>query len=230
MKNQYVKEMTDHLSDRADKEKARPMEKYMKNHFKFLGIKSPELNQLLKDFFKENGLPEPSIFKETVHELWQLPEREYQYAALRMIDKIKIDFEKEDIIFLEDLTTSKSWWDTVDHIAPNYIGMLFKKHPEMIKKYTTKWTASDNIWLQRTAVLFQLKYKQETDTEVLFDCIEKCMDSNEFFVRKAIGWALREYSKTNPDGVIQFVDNRSLSALSKREALKVLKKNAAEQA
>ncbi len=228
MTDLYIANLKALLIQNADQDNAHKMKKYMKNHFEFLGIRSPELKALTKQFIQEYGLPEKEIFKQTIDELWRLPEREFQYAALTLLNKKKKELSKEDIPFLEKLVTMKSWWDTIDSISPNLFGSVFNENPELIKKYTKKWVSSDNIWLQRSAILFQLKYKEKTDTAVLFDCITALADSKEFFVRKAIGWALREYSKTDAETVIQFVKAHNLSPLSEREALKVLKRKGLE--
>ena len=119
---------------------------------------------------------------------------------------------------------TKSWWDTVDRIASRLVGFYFREHKELIEPYTEKWMYYGNMWLQRTALLFQLKYKKETDTDLLFGYIQALAESPEFFIQKAIGWALREYSKTAPKTVKQFVDSTLLAPLSKREALKIINK------
>jgi len=121
--------------------------------------------------------------------------------------------------------THKSWWDTVDFITSNLVGTYLKRFPEQRKTLTSQWMKSENMWLQRTCLLFQLKYKSETNTEILHQFISQLSGSNAFFIRKAIGWILREYSKTNPDFVINYVEKYPLSGLSKREALKWLKNN-----
>ncbi|RNB56968.1 DNA alkylation repair protein [Brevibacillus gelatini] len=114
-----------------------------------------------------------------------------------------------------------SWWDTVDYLAAHTIGALFSRSPELIRPNTTAWVKGDNIWLARTALLFQLSYKSRTDQELLFALIESCAASREFFIAKAIGWALREYAKTEPEAVRDFVET-ALANLSRREALKHL--------
>ena len=121
----------------------------------------------------------------------------------------------------EFMIINKSWWDTVDMIASHLVGTHFKRFPGLIPAYTEKWMASGNFWLQRTALLFQLKYKKETDVELMSDLIKRLAGEKEFFIRKAIGWVLREYSKTDPEIVINFVENQQLSNLSRTEALKV---------
>ena len=146
------------------------------------------------------------------------------YFALGLYDKRKKQLKQEEIPFLEYLITTKSWWDTVDYISPHLIGALFMKKPEVIEHSIQRWLDSDNLWLQRSAILFQLKYKDKTDTKLLFSIIEACANSKEFFIRKAIGWALREYSKTNPEAVLTFVQTHSLSPLSEREALRIIRK------
>lgn len=115
-----------------------------------------------------------------------------------------------------------SWWDTIDVIAPKILGSWFKRYPEHIKPTITRWLKSDNIWLQRSCVLFQLKYKEKTNTQLLSSVIDQLKDSKEFFLRKSIGWVLREYAKTDAEFVKDFVNSRELSPLSRREATKHL--------
>jgi 3-methyladenine DNA glycosylase AlkD len=120
------------------------------------------------------------------------------------------------------MITQKSWWDTVDFIAATMVGNYFKKYPEMIKPVTDKWMVSQNMWLQRSCLLFQLKYKAEVNTDLLASFILSLSVSREFFITKAIGWSLRQYSKFDPQWVINFVSKNSLQPLSKREALRLI--------
>ncbi len=219
----YIKPLVKEFKNNANPTNAEPMAKYMKNLFPYLGIKTPERREITKKFFKEKGLPEISDLEEIIRDLWELPEREFQYFAIGLMVKLKEKVDKDIIKLYEYLTATKSWWDSVDGIATWLVGSLFRRFPEMIKPYTEKWMKSNNMWLQRTAILFQLGYKDKTDVKLLFKNIKKCMDSKEFFIRKAIGWALREYSKTDAKAVINFVENNELAPLSKREALKWLK-------
>ena len=131
----------------------------------------------------------------------------------------------EHFPLVEYLITEKSWWDTVDGLAAWIVGAIMKTHPSAIESKTKEWMASDNIWLQRTCLIFQLGYKKETDTELLAGFIEQLADHKTFWIRKAIGWALREYSKTDPGFVQAFVDSHQLAPLSRREALKVIERN-----
>ena len=204
----------------ANADLAGPMEKYMKNLFPFLGIKSPLRKELSKQLFREQGIPEN--WEEVVLQLWALPEREYQYLALDVVAKVKKRLAESHIRLLEELVTTKSWWDTVDFLAAHMAGAILRRFPERIGSSTTAWMESQNMWLQRTAILFQLSYKQETNQELLFSFIQECAASKEFFIQKAIGWSLREYAKINPEAVRDFVEKTPLASLSKREALKHL--------
>ncbi len=219
----YIKPLVKEFKNNANPTNAEPMAKYMKNLFPYLGVKTPERREITKKFFKENSLPPISDLEEIIRDLWELPEREFQYFAVGMLRKFSKKLDKDFIELFEHLIITKSWWDSVDGIASWLVGSLFKRFPKLIKPYTEKWMKSGNMWLQRTMILFQLGYKDETDVKLLFKNIKKCMDSKEFFIQKAIGWALREYSKTNAQAVIDFVENNELAPLSKRETLKWLK-------
>lgn len=199
---------------------AGPMEIYMKGHFPFLGIKSPLRKELEKQFFKETGILKEPFNRDFVIELWDKPEREYQYTALTYIEKSLNKLEKKDLSFMETLIMTKSWWDTVDAIAPKAVGKIAEKFPEVIMETLNGWVKNDNMWLRRAAILFQLKYKTKTDAELLYRYIRENADSKEFFIQKAIGWALREYSKTNPASVKEFIEGHRLAPLSVREGSK----------
>ena len=218
----YLKPLQQLFEQNADTETAIGAKKYMRNRYEFYGIKSPQRKEIIRQFYKENGLPDNKSVEDITKDCWQQPQREFQYFAMEMLKKIAKKAGKERIGLYEFTIVNKSWWDTVDFIAANPVGTHFLIFPELIKPYTTKWIDSDNMWLQRTAILFQLKYKKDTDTELLTGFINKMQGSKEFFINKAIGWILREYSKTDAGWVIDFVKNTHLDNLSKREALKWL--------
>lgn len=197
-----------------------PMKKYMKDHFPFLGIKSPLRKELESQFFKKTGLLKEPFNKHFVTGLWEKEEREYQYTALVYLEKSVKKLEKNDLDFMERLITTKSWWDTVDAIAPKPVGEIARRFPEVIHETIDSWASHDNMWLRRAALLFQLKYKKQTNEELLYQYIVKNADSKEFFIQKAIGWALREYSKTNPESVRKFIAGQKLAPLSVREGSK----------
>jgi 3-methyladenine DNA glycosylase AlkD len=226
MSNTYIDRLEALLRSHADEAKAAPMQAYMKNLFPFLGIKNPERMALTKAYIKEHGVPEGNELHSTVRKLWQLPEREFHYTAMVLLEKKVKGAEASRIDLIEELITTQSWWDTVDLLASHLAGKHFTLYPELIPAYTRRWIESDNMWLQRSAILFQLSYKQRTDVSLLFDFIHRTADSKEFFIRKAIGWALREYSKTDEAAVRRFVAETKLSPLSSREALKVVNKKA----
>ena len=198
------------------------MKAYMRNQYDFFGIKAPAQVQIRREFLQNQGLPEISLLPKLIPELWEQPEREFQHFGLALTEKYSKKTDAGFIETLEWMIVTKSWWDTVDFIAANLVGAHFKRFPELIPAYTEKWMNSGNFWLQRSALLFQLKYKKLTDLGLLFGFIERLSDSREFFIRKAIGWTLREYSKTDPDVVIEFVNSHQLQPLSRKEALKVI--------
>jgi 3-methyladenine DNA glycosylase AlkD len=218
----YYKDLRNLFQKNSVPEQIGPMKSYMKNHFDYFGIKSPSRKLLLKEFVRENGVPEGEELKQIVLLLWEDSHRELQYAAMEILGKRLRKMDVTYLPFLEKLLLSKSWWDTVDWIAARACGMFFQKYPEQIIPVTERWNHSDNIWLQRTSILFQLKYKEKTDFELLKKYILFAPESKEFFIRKGAGWALREYAKTNPVAVAEFVEhNKSvLSNLTIREALK----------
>ncbi|MEW9053520.1 MAG: DNA alkylation repair protein [Neobacillus sp.] len=201
-------------------ENAEPMEKYMRNLFPFLGIKTPERRKLVRQFFNETGILKEPFNKDLVSALWKMDEREYQYAALDYIERSLKKVTKDDLPFFEKLMTTKSWWDTVDMISPKAVGEIAGKSPEVIEETIDGWAVDENFWLKRASILFQLKYKQRTNEELLYRYILQNASSKEFFIQKAIGWALREYSKTNPDSVKQFISSNLLAPLSVREGSK----------
>ena len=196
---------------------------YMRNQFEFYGLKSAERREIQKPFFSKQYLPNKSDLNIIVKTLWEKPQRDYQYFSQELAFKFVKQLDQNDIKLFEYMVTHKSWWDTVDYIAAKLMGAYFKIFPEQKDKYVQKWLKSNNIWLQRSALLFQLKYKNDLDTELLSSTINSLLNSKEFFINKAIGWVLREFSKTNPKWVREFVNKTDLDSLSKREALRLMK-------
>ncbi|WP_411255094.1 DNA alkylation repair protein [Neobacillus niacini] len=209
------------FEENSNDENAGPMKKYMKDQFPFLGIKSPLRKELERKFFKETEILKKPFEQEFVTGLWEKEEREYHYTAITYIGKYIKKLPKSVIPFLEELITTKSWWDSVDSIAP-LVGEIARKYPEVIQETIDGWAVNDNLWLRRSAILFQLKYKHETNEGLLYDYIIKNAESKEFFIQKAIGWALREYSKSNPVSVKAFIEGNTLAPLSVREGSKYL--------
>ncbi|MGK7379443.1 DNA alkylation repair protein [Planococcus sp. 1R117A] len=203
-----------------NEELAIPMAAYMRNQFPFLGIKTPMRNALLKEQFLEYHLPAPEQLAAEASKLYGLPEREYQYASIALLEKMKKHLSVDDLPFLRQLIESKSWWDSVDSIAPRIVGHVIQIERAAGTPIMFEWSEAGNIWTNRAAILHQLKFKHQTDTAVLSRIILQHADSSEFFIQKSIGWALREYAKTDADWVRSFVLEHKLMPLSKREALK----------
>ncbi len=215
----YVSIIDNVFSKNADSSHSEKMTAYMRNKFQFYGIKSKQRNLLQREFLKEYGKPSPDQLAEIVNLLWEKP-REMQYFAIDLLRKMVKDLDVQYFVSLELLLTHKSWWDSVDELASAVCGPLLKKFPDQLPALTDKWSTDNNIWLQRTSIIFQLSYGKDTNTPLLEKYIVLHISSKEFFIRKAIGWALRQYSKTNMDWVRQFVESHPLSGLSKREASK----------
>ena len=211
------------LQDLANPVFAAQMQKYMKDIAPFYGIKQGPRRTAWKTFMKENPLPAYTEMEANVREIYLLPQREYHYCAIELAEKYKKQWQHEDISLFEFLITNKSNWDTVDYINSILIGPFFIKYPELIKSVTSKWVKSTNIWLQRSAIICQLKYKQKTNAPLLFEYCLQLANEKEFFIRKAIGWALRTYGEIEPELVLNFVNNNHFSPLSEREAIRKLK-------
>jgi 3-methyladenine DNA glycosylase AlkD len=219
----YVRAFKALFEQNANPVNAAPMKKYMRDQFEFLGIKTPERAALMKEFIKKHGLPPFDKLDIIAREFWALPQREFQYTANGLIGRLQKKLEPDFISTLEYLIVTKSWWDTVDSIAGDTVGVHFKRFPKVREKYLKKWRKSDNFWLRRTCILFQLGYREETDFDLLCGIIRENLGSDEFFINKAIGWALRQYAWTNPAPVKKFVKaTKELHPLSRREALKNL--------
>jgi 3-methyladenine DNA glycosylase AlkD len=204
----------------ADPVQAAPMRAYMRDAFPFLGMKTPHRRTISREVV--TGLPRPAEedLRAVALACWELPEREYQYFAVDWLARHARTLSPAFLATAETLITTKSWWDTVDALAGHVVGTIVARHPKCVSTMD-QWAGDDNLWLVRTAILHQLRFKEETDTGRLFGYCAAQAGHRDFFVRKAIGWALREYAYTDPDAVRQFVRTHpALSGLSVREALK----------
>lgn len=217
-----VELLVEMMEKHRNKEQAIPMEKYMKDQFTFLGIKTPLRREILRNFYNETAILKKDYTHDFVLDLWRKEEREYQYAALDYTGRFIKKLTKKEIALMEYLLTTKSWWDTVDSIATQFVGGIANSYPGVIPESIEEWAHSENMWLARTSILFQLKYKERTDEELLYRYILLNAKSKEFFIQKAIGWSLREYSKTNPTSVKKFINNHHLAKLSVREGSKYI--------
>lgn len=217
----FIHKLETAFHKKSNTDNAFAMAKYMRNHFLFFGIKTEDRRQIFKSLCKENQLEISENAREIALELYSKPQRELQYCAIEiLIKQIKGNYRKEDIQIIEDMIANNSWWDSVDTIAKNILGKYLIVFPLETEKVIERFSNSNNMWLNRSAILFQLGYKQKTNFDLLKSECEKHKNSKEFFIQKAIGWALREYSKANPEAVRNFVTNTNLKPLSTKEALK----------
>ncbi|MCZ8490916.1 DNA alkylation repair protein [Lactococcus lactis] len=220
-----------------NEENAEKQAAYLRHQFEFIGLKTPERRLLAKDFLKEKKA-DKQIDWELVFEFWNLPEREFQYLALDYLHQMKKWLIFDDMEKIKKLTVSKSWWDTVDALD-ELIGHLLltgRKQAteddstayEQVKTLVKEWAQAENFWLRRIAIDCQLSFKNQTDLELLSYNIEKNLLGSsfveEFFITKAIGWALRDLAKTNSAWVIKFIEEHEnkMAKLSIREASKHL--------
>lgn len=213
----------DRMDEVKIEEDAIQMKRYMKDHFEYFGVKSParkEVQKSLKPHWR--ALDNSSMF-EYAELLWKEPQRELQYIALEVLTNRAKKWDEAYLPRVEHLILTKSWWDTVDSLAPNIAGKIFLKNPECKLEWIEKWINSDNLWLNRSAIIHQLKYKEKMDLELLFALIESKIGSKEFFINKACGWALRQASKFYPLEVKTFItDHPNLSNLTKKEGSKYI--------
>jgi len=211
----------------ADPAKAPGMQAYMKSSMPYLGVQAPQLRLAVRAVFAAHPLESFEEWRDAVMEIWREARyREQRYAAIELAGYgCYRTFRCLDALpMYEEMITSGAWWDFVDAIATRQLGELLRKHPVEMSAILREWAVCDDNWKRRSAILAQLNFKSDTDLKLLYDCIRPSLGAPEFFLRKGIGWALRQYARTNPDEVIRFVrrNQARLSPLSKREALKHL--------
>jgi 3-methyladenine DNA glycosylase AlkD len=221
----YVHVIQEVYEKAGDPTTAEGQMRYVRNKFAFFGLKAPQWVTLLKEIFKEHGLYDGQELCAFVRQCYTSEYREMHYAGLQMLEKRIKTLPADGIAFLEECICTESWWDTVDWVN-KFAGKHFKRFPDLQHPTARQWIKTDNIWLQRVAIIHQLTYKYATDFDLLCEMILYRVRSREFFVQKAQGWALRQYSKYHADAVTGFVETHpELSSLAKREALKWLRKH-----
>ena len=215
--NKLYEEMIQHKNE----EQAQKMSKYMLNKFEYIGIKTPERRKIFKNFFKEYKNKE-KIDWEFVNKCWENEYREFQYVAADYLKNMKDKLTIDDIPKLKRLILKKSWWDTIDNLDMT-IGALALKDSN-VNKILLEWSLDENIWLRRIAIDHQLLRKEKTNAELLEKILKNNLGQAEFFINKAIGWALRDYSKTNSEWVKNFIEENKekMAKLSIKEASKYL--------
>ena len=216
-----LRDLLEEIEAAKNPEKAGPMEAYMRYQFSFLGIAAPERNALYKKYFPE-AKKTRIIDWDFVDTCWEKESREYQYVAANYLKAMQSYLTKDDLPKLERLVVTKSWWDTVD-ILDRVVGSLVADYLEL-EDVLLKWSLSDNIWLRRVAIDHQLLRKEKTNVQLMEKILLNNLDQTEFFINKAIGWALRDYSKTNPEWVESFIEKNKerMAELSIKEASKYL--------
>lgn len=215
------------LARAADPAKAPAMQAYMKSEMPYFGVQSPQMRAICRAVFAAHPLASFELWRDTALTLWRDARyREERYAAIALTgDRLYRAYQRLDTLpMYEEMIVSGAWWDYVDDLATHQIGLLLSLYPQPMRAAMLVWSRDADLWKRRTAILCQNTFKEKTDEELLFACIEPNLGDREFFMRKAIGWALREYAKTRPDAVRRYVREHedTLSPLSRREATKHL--------
>jgi 3-methyladenine DNA glycosylase AlkD len=207
----------------ADPERVPAMTAYMKDHFPFLGVSSPARRPIVQDLARAAKGWSSEQLLSFADACWAEPEREFQHVAMDVLRRRVGLLSAVDVSRVEHLIRTKSWWDTVDALASDVVGPLVAAHPELATAMD-RWIDDADFWIARTALLHQLKFRERTDAARLFAYVERRAGDTEFFIRKACGWALRQYASVDPDAVRAFVaaHHEQLSGLTRREALKHL--------
>jgi 3-methyladenine DNA glycosylase AlkD len=221
MAHLYLTKIKKIYAANADATIAKGAKAYLLNQFEFYGIKTLLRRKICKEFYKAHPVKDHTELSSIIKDCFAAPQRELHYFAIELLGHHHELWSKKTIPLIEWMITHQSWWDSVDSTNSFVISKFFLQFPETIEITTSKWNNSTNKWLQRMSILFQLTYKKKTNTTLLSLYIENCQLEEDFFIRKAIGWALRAYAYTDAKWVVQFIKvHPQLSNLSKREALK----------
>ena len=209
------------FESKEDKENAVAMSKYMRNMFDFYGLPTPKRKEVYNDFIKSEKKSK-KIDWTFLDKCYEDTHREFQYLVSDYLLAMKQYVTYEDISKIQNYITQKSWWDTIDFLC-KVIGDI-ELRDLRVKELMLKWSNDENVWIKRSAIEHQLSLKDKTDYELLEKIIVNCFGTDEFFINKAIGWALREYSKTNPEWVRNFIDKYKdkMNKLSIKEASKYI--------
>ena len=227
MENRIIKYITNTLNDNKNSKDAIQMQRYLKTTMPFYGVKSPILNTIVNDVNNLHLISNQEEYNSVIMDIWNLSHREEKYISIKLARKWKKYITLDALNVYEKMIREGQWWDFIDPISQGLIGILLMKNRFKMNKILDKWIKDENLWIRRSAILAHLKHKENTDYKKLFEYCLKCAHEKEFFIQKAIGWVLREFSKTEPEIVYTFIqDNQQvLSNLSKREGMKYIKKN-----
>jgi 3-methyladenine DNA glycosylase AlkD len=213
------------LARAGDPAKAAAMQAYMKSALPYRGVQTADQRRIWREVFRRHPPRDAPSWRETVLALWRgAAYREERYAAIACSGLGDASaWQTLDVVpMYEEMIVTGAWWDYVDAIAANRIGPLLAAYPVPMRRLLRAWSRDAHLWKRRTAILAQLTFKDRTDTTLLYACIEPNLGDTQFFIRKAIGWALRQHARTDPQGVAAYVRANSsrLSGLSRREAMK----------
>ena len=220
-----IRDIRQALAEAADPERAAGMQAYMKSAMPYRGVAAPALRKICRTVFAARTLPDAVSWRDTALALWRDARfREERYAAIELTGvRPYAGYQTLDALAMyEEMIVTGAWWDYVDVLASRRIGPLLRKYPGKMSRLMLRWSRSDDIWKRRTSIICQISFKDATDLDLLYACIEPNLAAREFFIRKAIGWALRQYAWTDPDEVRRYVRAREtqLSGLARREALR----------
>ena len=214
------------LRHAGDPVRAAGAQAYLKSAMPMYGVTMPELRRICRNVFTAHPIESAARWRGQILKLWRgAKHREERFAAIELSGfKRYREFQNLDALpMYEEMIVTGAWWDLVDGIAIHRIGaFLLRDHPREMKREMRRWSTDPDMWKRRTSILAQITFKKETDLKLLYDCIEPSRESREFFLRKAIGWALRQYAWSDPEEVTRYVRSHELSPLSRREALKNL--------
>ncbi|MFN8360259.1 MAG: DNA alkylation repair protein [Candidatus Kapaibacterium sp.] len=224
--HEIIERLTLEFEQASNLDAAGKMAQYMRNLFPFYGISKPKRAEIVKPILKQLvAISTTENYEAIARELWNKLQREFHYVSIEYLEKVeKLWGRQSSLELFENMIVTKSWWDSVDTIASHCVGKYFQKWKDDIPPNITRWNLHENMWLNRTAIIFQLSYKSKTDTALLAHVIDTHSKSKEFFIQKAIGWALRQYAYTDANYVRTFVETHALAPLSRREALKNMAK------
>lgn len=206
----------------ADASKAPAMAAYMKNNFDFLGIPRNERDIIQQHFKADIKALSAKETLQLAKGVWRLPQREFQYYAIDILRNEHKKWDEQYYAFFESMVTEKPWWDSIDLIASRLIGTYLLDRKELQVERMGAFAVDSDLWRRRVSIIFQLSYKDKVDLDLLFTHIRLCKSDKQFFIQKAIGWALRQISLTHPDAVQDFIEEEKIQGLAKREALRKL--------
>lgn len=217
----WMDQLEDAFLEQGDEEYAIGVSRYFRNQFESFGLKNAVRRALARPYLQALKAERSETILELLQLLWLKPQRDFQHTGMELLHLYRKKFNADILAPLEFVLTHKAWWDTVDMIASHTVGWAYQNGFLKLSDLR-RWNESGHLWLVRSSIIFQLKYKQQTDWPLLQEMMASHLLHPDFFIRKAIGWALRQYSYTAPQRVLDYLETHEMSGLSRREALKGL--------